>query len=159
VSLLRHDRFMPTARPLRSSRREVVLQNDRACTVMVQVPFDVDSTEPERVVVDHISKVSAQPAGASTRAYLAAPGAVVVPDCLTPPVWPVVTTLKSVRDAVVALKERVHVLKSFVRASKDGAAAPDHALLRQISSICSMLPAVDADEFHSQFLAVRYCLH
>ena len=91
--------------------------------------------------------------------FRAAPGAVVVPDCLTPPVWPVVTTLKSVRDAVVALKERVHVLKSFVRASKDGAAAPDHALLRQISSICSMLPAVDADEFHSQFLAVRYCLH
>ena len=58
-------------------------------------------------------------------------------------------------SAVGTLKERISVLRAFLVATKDGRIPTDHALLRQISSICNRLPAISSDKFRGEFLSVR----
>ena len=63
--------------------------------------------------------------------------------------------LSSVKNAVQMLRQRVEILKQYLRATKDGSVPMNHRLLRQVASVCAQLPAVNVGEFESQFLDVR----
>ena len=75
------------------------------------------------------------------------------PPCVYPPA--VSTHLSSVKNAVQMLRQRVEILKQYLRATKDGSVPMNHRLLRQVASVCAQLPAVNVGEFESQFLDVR----
>ena len=65
------------------------------------------------------------------------------------------THLMSLHNAVKMLNGRVKMLHSFCAATQEGKIAPDHGILRQIASLCNVLPAMDTGVFTEDFIKVR----
>jgi COP9 signalosome complex subunit 6 len=105
---------------------ETVMQivNDQPVQTFVEVPVRVETTEPERITVDHV--ITQRGTGASGG------------DSST--LNPHMTALK---NAVQMLKGRILILKKFLESTKAGQIPPDHELLREADAICNQLPALD----------------
>jgi hypothetical protein len=65
------------------------------------------------------------------------------------------THLIGLHNAVKMLNARVKTLHSFCAASNDGKIPVDHGILRQIASLCNVLPAMDTGVFSEDFIKVR----
>lgn len=117
--------------PVSVFQREVALVGDKARVVLNPVGFALETTEPERVVVDHLSKLTGAGPGSSA----------------------LVSNLKAAHSAVKALTERVDVLLAFLRETRKGTIPANHTLLRKVAAICHMLPAESSDDFEAEFHA------
>jgi COP9 signalosome complex subunit 6 len=93
-----------------------------------KVPFGIETTEIERIGVDTVASVTKS--GAS----------------------PLASHLSTLQSAVKMLNSRVMIIKKYLEAVKSGALPADHALLRDISSLCQQLPAIQTNEFKHDFL-------
>lgn len=95
-----------------------------------RIPFKVETDDAERVSVDHVAH--AGPSGndgSSTAAHL-----------------------DRIQNATKMLTERVGNVIRYVKAVQDGSVPVDHEMLRQIKSLCHMLPAMDTVDFRSESL-------
>jgi COP9 signalosome complex subunit 6 len=97
--------------------------------IMVAAPHRFASADSERIAVDHVTR-HAVPGGGSSSAT---------------------QHLGSLRRSVRMLAARVDVLVRFLDASARGEIPKDHALLRNVASVCARLPAIETDEFARAF--------
>ena len=95
--------------------------NDQPVQTFVEVPVRVETTEPERITVDHV--VTQKGAGNSG-------------DTLSP-------HMVALKNAIQMLKGRILLLKKFLEATKTGKISVDHELLREADAICNQLPALN----------------
>ncbi|OQR93148.1 Voltage-gated Ion Channel (VIC) Superfamily [Achlya hypogyna] len=116
--------------PLSLYESELHVLNNTPTMLFVKTQFKVHTTESEGIALDHISKVA--PSGAATESSLHG-------------------GLGSMRDAIQMLDKQLGVLRAYLEATKRGDIPVDHALLRQVASICQQLPAMRSDLFASTF--------
>ncbi len=67
--------------------------------------------------------------------------------------------LLGLHNAIKMLNARVKTLHQFLDATKTGKVPIDHGVLRQISSLCNLLPAVDTAGFQEDFIKVTRHLY
>ncbi|OQR88825.1 COP9 signalosome complex subunit [Thraustotheca clavata] len=120
--------------PLSLYESELHVLNNTPTMLFVKTQFKVHTTESEGIALDHISKVA--PSG----------GAVKQSSCNYFAVG-----LGSMRDSIQTLDKQLGVLRAYLEATKRGDIPVDHALLRQVASICKQVPAMRSDLFASTF--------
>jgi len=111
---------------------EVTVVNETPTPRFVQVSYSVDSIESERIAVDHVAHIL--PSGDSNSSSALA------------------QHLGGQYTAISMLAERVQLIQQYLKAVSDGQVPADHAMLRQIKSLCSRLPALDTPKFRAEFL-------
>ena len=123
---------VPTAKrlPIDIYEAEIRMEENKPTSVFAKLVFKIETGESERVAVDHIAHVKPQAEGDSALAG----------------------HLEGVQNAIQMLLYRVRNLQRFVDATLRGEVPKDHSILRQISSLAHMLPAIDSTEFRDEFL-------
>ncbi|KNE71624.1 hypothetical protein AMAG_16182 [Allomyces macrogynus ATCC 38327] len=101
---------------------------------LVEVPVKVETSEPERIAVEGVTKEVAAGAGAE--------GALI-------------QHLSSQSSALAMLHTRIQAILAYVKQVQAGALPPDHDLLRQVASIVHRLPTISSPEF-SEALAKEH---
>eukprot|EP00026_Physarum_polycephalum_P011878 Phypoly_transcript_12126.p1 GENE.Phypoly_transcript_12126~~Phypoly_transcript_12126.p1 ORF type:complete len:283 (+),score=52.41 Phypoly_transcript_12126:62-910(+) len=120
--------------PITIFESELHVVQDQPTMLFVKVPYRIQTGEAERIGVDHVARVT--PAGGAEGSQLT-------------------THLMSLHNAVKMLNARVKTLHAFCAATNEGKIAPDHGILRQIASLCNVLPAIDTGVFSEDFLKVK----
>ncbi|CAD6564077.1 MAG: hypothetical protein TREMPRED_003183, partial [Tremellales sp. Tagirdzhanova-0007] len=95
----------------------------------VELEYEIETGEAERIAVDGISR-GAMEGGAEDN--------------------PIVGNLRTQRNAIRMLRERIGVLLQYVTAVVDRKSPINHDILRQISALLAMLPTMDAKEFREE---------
>lgn len=111
-----------TQLPLWVYETVVRIEGDSPSYDFSKVPYVMESEESERISVDNVAH------GTSSAMSL-----------LTP--------LGTYRDAVRMLQARIRVVRDYLAAVHSGKHPVDHALLRNISSLCHKLPAMESAKF------------
>jgi COP9 signalosome complex subunit 6 len=125
--------FASTTRdlPISIFESELHVVQDQPTMLFVKVPYRIQTGEAERIGVDHVARVT--PTGGAEGSQLAA-------------------HLMGLHNAVKMLTARVKTLQAFCQATQDGKIPTDHGSLRQIASLCNVLPAIDTGVFSEDFL-------
>ena len=118
--------------PITIYESEVHLVDDAPTTRYVKAAYKVDSIESERIAVDHVAHIL--PSGDSNASSALA------------------QHLGGQYTAMSMLSERVEVILRYLKAVDAGTVPMDHALMRQIKSLCTQLPALDSPAFRDEFL-------
>jgi len=105
----------------------VKVVEDKPRVVFTRVPYTIETTEAERIAVDHVANVS------SGRSLLT-------------------SHLSTLQSAIKMLNLRVKIITRFVKESKDGTIPKDEGLLRSVNALCHLLPTIDTDKFKEDFL-------
>ncbi|KAJ7302919.1 hypothetical protein JRQ81_000043 [Phrynocephalus forsythii] len=101
--------------------------------IFVKASYTIETVEAERISVDHVAHIKPSD-GSSAATQLAA-------------------HLTGMHSAIKMLHSRIKVLHHLLAAIQKGDAPPEHALLRQVSSLVRRLPAIDlAPKFQDDFL-------
>lgn len=100
---------------------------DKPKQVFTRVPYTIETTEAERIAVDHVANVS------TGRSMLT-------------------SHLSTLQSAIKMLNLRVKIITRFVKESKDGTIPRDEGLLRSVNALCHLLPTIDTDKFKEDFL-------
>ena len=110
---------------------ELKVTNGFPKMLLVPVPHRYASEDSERIAVDHVMRHAIPGGGDGTSS----------------------TTLHlgTLRRSITMLKSRVELIVAFLDATASGQIEVDHDLLRQVSSICARLPAIDCAEFSEAF--------
>jgi len=104
--------------------------DDKPTIVFTKVAYRIETTEAERIAVDHVANVSA-----GGRSLLT-------------------SHLSTIHSAIKMLNVRIIIINQFLRdtrAAKFGP-NPDHSLLREINALTRELPAIDTEKFKEDFL-------
>jgi COP9 signalosome complex subunit 6 len=111
---------------------ETVMQrvNDQPVQTFVEVPVKVETTESERITVDHT---------ATQKSSMGQTTSTLDPH------------MAALKNAVQMLKGRITILRTFLEMTKQGKIAPDHELLREAEAICNQLPAFDPGLLRKDF--------
>jgi len=117
--------------PITIFESEIHVVQDQPTMLFVKVPYRLQTGEAERIGVDHVARVT--PTGGAEGSQLT-------------------THLMGLHNAVKMLNARVKTLHAFCTATNEGKIAPDHGILRQIASLCNVLPAIDTGVFNEDFL-------
>jgi len=125
--------FLQTTRdlPITIFESELHVVQDQPTMLFVKVPYRIQTGEAERIGVDHVARVT--PAGGAEGSQLT-------------------SHLIGLHNAVKMLNARVKTLHAFCAATQDGKITPDHGILRQIASLCNVLPAMDTGVFSEDFV-------
>jgi len=107
----------------------------------VEVPIRVETTDVERIAVDNIARLDMNESNNTGSGP-------VMESSLR-------QNFSGVAGAIVMLKDKVNVLQAYLQAVQAGKIPPDFALIRDITSICNMLPALDTPQFNND-LMVQY---
>jgi len=121
----------PGSRELPLSLLETTIRgggDDKPTIVFTKVGYRVETTEAERIAVDHLQNVSA-----GGRSLLT-------------------SHLSTLHSAIKMLNLRIKVLLQFAKASQTGQVPRDEGILRQINALVQQLPAIDTDKFKEDFL-------
>jgi len=105
----------------------VKVVEDKPRFVFTRVPYTIETTEAERIAVDHVANVS------TGRSMLT-------------------SHLSTLQSAIKMLNLRVKIITRFVQQTKDGAIPHDEGLLRSVNALCHLLPTIDTDKFKEDFL-------
>lgn len=97
--------------------------------IFVSVPFQLKTAQAERISVEHVVKATPTEGIASVDLHIGA-----------------------VSTSLNALVNRLGVIRRFLEFTKASKVPPDYRLLRQVSHLCSQLPAAASDEFKKDFL-------
>jgi len=92
------------------------------------VPFRIETTELERVGVDHIANVSI---GGQSK---------------------LVSHLHSMHSSISMLNIRIGIIKGYLTAVVNGQLSPDYSVIRHISALTKQLPASESNQFKLDFL-------
>lgn len=127
-----------TLDPLHSSQtREIPINiyesllqivNNNAELKFVKVPYTIETLDAERIAVDHVAHTQS---GLET--------STVVPH------------LSGLHNAIKMLHSRIRIILTFLEATKKGQIPKDPALLRQIASLCNLLPAIESPDLKNDF--------
>jgi len=101
---------------------------DKPKIVFTRVPYTIETTEAERIAVDHVANVST-----GGRSMLT-------------------SHLSTLQNAIKMLNLRVKIITRFVKESRDGTIPRDEGLLRSVDALCHLLPTIDTDKFKEDFL-------
>mmetsp|Transcript_24250 Transcript_24250/g.39838 ORF Transcript_24250/g.39838 Transcript_24250/m.39838 type:complete len:318 (-) Transcript_24250:82-1035(-) len=110
---------------------ELHIVNETPTIVFVKAPFKIETLEAERIAVDHVARII--PVG-------------------EPGVSALTTHLSGMHSAVKMLNVRLKLLVQYLGSTQKGEVPLDHVFLRQVSSLCNRLPAVDTGKFRADFL-------
>jgi len=105
----------------------VKVVEDKPRFLFTRVPYTIETTEAERIAVDHVANVS------TGRSMLT-------------------SHLSTLQSAIKMLNLRVKIITRFVQQTKDGAIPHDEGLLRSVNALCHLLPTIDTDKFKEDFL-------
>jgi len=117
--------------PITIFESELHVIQDQPTMLFVKVPYRIQTGEAERIGVDHVARVT--PSGGGEGSQLTA-------------------HLLSTHNAIKMLNIRVKVLYQFLDAVKQGKIPADQGILRQVSSLCHLLPAIDTEAFREDFV-------
>jgi len=106
----------------------VKVVDDKPKKFFAKVPYSIETTEAERIAVDHIANVSS-----GGRSLLS-------------------SHLSTIHSAIKMLNLRIKIITRFVQETKGGKVPRDEGLLRSINALCHLLPAIDTDKFKEDFL-------
>ncbi|KAF2075473.1 hypothetical protein CYY_003209 [Polysphondylium violaceum] len=109
---------------------ELHIVNDSPTTLFVKTNYKIQTGEAERIGVNHIAKVTpsgSEGSGLSTHLY-------------------------SMHNAITMMNMRVKVLSQYLTSVKEKKVPFEHAVLRQIASLCNQLPAINTEEFNQSYL-------
>ncbi|XP_015929153.1 COP9 signalosome complex subunit 6 [Parasteatoda tepidariorum] len=106
------------------------LVNGEATMLFVELSYTLATEEAERIGLDHMARMSTNESGESSL---------------------VAEQLQAQHSAIKMLHSRVHLILDYVRAVKDGRAAPNHEILREAYSLCHRLPVVSSDFFKEEY--------
>jgi len=130
--LLLNPEPVPGSRELPLSLLETTVKSggdDKPSLVFTKVAYRVETTEAERIAVDHLQNVSA-----GGRSLLT-------------------SHLSTIHSAIKMLNLRIKVLLQFLKSSQSGQLKErDEAILRHINALCQELPAISTDKFKEDFL-------
>ncbi|GBG34846.1 Eukaryotic translation initiation factor 3 subunit F [Hondaea fermentalgiana] len=98
--------------------------------IFVDMEFQIDTVEPERITIDHIVK------GGGARS---ARESSLVP------------SLEDLVNAVQMIAKRMRILESYVRKTRSGELPKNHAILREIAAVSQHLPVLQMDAFDQSF--------
>lgn len=93
--------------------------------------YKIETTESERISVDHIAKIGGAGGDASALS----------------------THITGLHSAVKMLSSRLVVVRDFLVATKAGKVPKDHQILRAVASLANRLPALSTPQFQKDFLA------
>jgi len=102
--------------------------DDKPKIVFTKVPYSIETTEAERIAVDHVANVSS-----GGRSLLT-------------------SHLSTLHSAIKMLNIRIKTITRFVQETKAGNIPRDEGLLRSINALCHLLPAISSDKFREDFL-------
>jgi len=106
----------------------VKVVDEKPKIVFTKVSYSIETTEAERIAVDHVANVST-----GGRSMLT-------------------SHLSTLQSAIKMLNMRVKIITRFVQETKAGKIPRDEGLLRSINALCHLLPAIDTDKFKEDFL-------
>lgn len=92
--------------------------------------YKIETSDSERLAVDHVARATGAPAGGSQ----------------------LTSHLDSMFRAIKMLRMRVGIIIEYLKSTQAQQLPANMALLRRISSLCHMLPAIDGDGFKQEFL-------
>eukprot|EP01111_Echinosteliopsis_oligospora_P012919 TRINITY_DN4506_c0_g1_i1.p1 TRINITY_DN4506_c0_g1~~TRINITY_DN4506_c0_g1_i1.p1 ORF type:complete len:313 (-),score=102.33 TRINITY_DN4506_c0_g1_i1:64-1002(-) len=115
--------------PITIFESELHVVQDKPTFLFVKVPYRIQTGEAERIGVDHVARVTP---GGSGGSQLAA-------------------HLVGLHNAIKMLNTRVKTLHEFLQ-NEGQNSQQNHGILRQIASLCHMLPAIDTPGFQADFL-------
>jgi len=96
-------------------------------TEFARVPYHIDSSDAERIAVDHVSRVSG-----SGKSQLT-------------------SHLVNMHSSIKMLTERIGFIAAYLENVKAGALPPDQTVLRSIGALMQQLPAIDSARFSGDF--------
>eukprot|EP01123_Difflugia_compressa_P013173 TRINITY_DN5961_c0_g1_i1.p1 TRINITY_DN5961_c0_g1~~TRINITY_DN5961_c0_g1_i1.p1 ORF type:complete len:291 (-),score=40.48 TRINITY_DN5961_c0_g1_i1:152-1024(-) len=114
--------------PISLLETTVKIVDDKPRIVFTKVPFSIETTEAERIAIDHVANVST-----GGRSLLT-------------------SHLSTLQSAVKMLNTRVKIITRFVQDTNAGKIPRDEGLLRSINALCHLLPAIDIDKLQEDFL-------
>lgn len=112
--------------PIKVLETQVTSSGD---SVFVELDFKIDTLEPERVCVDHISNQKPQTDASAVAEHN-----------------------KSLKNALVAMKERITSIHEFLSEVRSGRREARPALMRRIAALCNLLPAGSSNDFQAALL-------
>lgn len=115
--------------PIKVFESVVQVVRDLPTAIFVDVDFQIETVESERITIDHIVKGGGQNSEASS----------------------LTQHLGDLHNSVEMLTKRMRLLERYVRASKSGEVPRNGDVLRDIASLCNRLPVVDAAIFQEPF--------
>jgi COP9 signalosome complex subunit 6 len=99
-------------------------------TVFVELPYTIDTLEPERICVDHIASQKRATVGAAITEHS-----------------------KSLTAALQTLRERIETIKRFLVDVRAGRVQnPPASLMRQVAGLCNRLPVGSSADFQAALL-------
>jgi len=122
----------PEARelPISLYEPEVKVVDEKLKSFFATVKYQIATGEAERVAVDYIAKANT----------------VTEDDSM------LVGHLSNIQSAIKMLNFRVKYIQKFLESTSKSEMPMDHSLLRQISSLCNLLPSIDSSHFNQEFL-------
>eukprot|EP00013_Stygamoeba_regulata_P029438 CAMPEP_0177644274 /NCGR_PEP_ID=MMETSP0447-20121125/8596_1 /TAXON_ID=0 /ORGANISM="Stygamoeba regulata, Strain BSH-02190019" /LENGTH=315 /DNA_ID=CAMNT_0019146615 /DNA_START=44 /DNA_END=991 /DNA_ORIENTATION=- len=96
----------------------------------VKVGYKIETSDVERISVDHVDRASSSETSLHGH-------------------------LNSVRSALTMLQSRINTLINLLELMKSKQIAIDHQILRQVSSLCQMLPSANTSKFSEEDLAAN----
>lgn len=88
--------------------------------------YRIETTDSERLAVDHIARATNTPSGANNHSQLT-------------------SHLDSMSRAIKMLRMRIGIITEYLQATQSGQLEANMALLRRISALTKMLPGLDAN--------------
>mmetsp|Transcript_1171 Transcript_1171/g.1338 ORF Transcript_1171/g.1338 Transcript_1171/m.1338 type:complete len:334 (+) Transcript_1171:23-1024(+) len=116
--------------PLKIYESQIKFVNDAAVQTFVSTGYKIDTGSAEGVAVDHVANARGTESTASR----------------------LTLHLSALQSAVEMLHIRIQAIVRYIKAAQAGGAKFDHTLIRQVSGICNMLPAIDSAEIGQDFV-------
>jgi len=95
------------------------------------LPYKIDTVPSERISIDHVANLA--PTGAADQ-------------------FSANKYLSNQASAIRMLSSRIEIVKQYLTAVQEGKIPVDHALLRDIASLCNNLPSPDTPQFKQDYL-------
>jgi COP9 signalosome complex subunit 6 len=115
--------------PISILETELSVVNDNPVLDFAKVSYKIDTTDAERIAVDHVANSSSTSPDSMLTSYLL-----------------------NIYKAINMLNQRIATIMRFVEMQKSGALPLDLRILRRVKALCQLLPAVDSLEFQQEFL-------
>ena len=91
--------------------------------------YKIETGDAERISVNHIASITDSGSSSDSRS---------------------VVYLMGQRNAIAMLQSRLSILRDYVCDVRDGKMPADHALLRDVASLCHRLPTMESDAFKDE---------
>jgi len=117
--------------PVQVFESELRIINDEPTLLFSKVQYRIETGEAERIAVDHVARVSAS--GTAEGSQLT-------------------THLLGMHNAIKMLNGKIKNLTSYLHAVEKGEVPVDQSLLRQVATLCNLLPAIDTAAFKADFV-------